>query len=357
MSRVSVSKNRIQSFDVCKGISIIAIIVGHSVSGPLRTVLFSFHIPIFFLISGYFYKQSKEYATKHISSLVRSYFNVALIMALLSFVKIFLFEDNATFLSALKGFGRWIVAAIYGSGSRNNLFGIKIPIVGAIWFWLALSWALGIVFLVNRQLEYSIKDDRRLTFISCLIYAALYVISIESARYIWLPFSIQSGLMASFFLFLGSKLKYWHPRNKFVGIIICLFLWVVDCYYSFSFGDISVASCTIPMLFINTIGAVAGSQVVFFLSQVIDHRTIVLYLKRYLVFIGQNTMIVLTVHMMEYWFIPWQAIKNTYSISNWIIVIVKILLISILTMVYIIIKAKVDFKGRNLSMFRKKVHK
>lgn len=52
-------KQRIEYFDAAKGIAIIAVIVGHMgliARGMTLTekFIFSFHMPIFFLISGYF---------------------------------------------------------------------------------------------------------------------------------------------------------------------------------------------------------------------------------------------------------------------------------------------------------------
>lgn len=44
---------RIKWVDIAKGIAIIAMICGHECSGFLREIIFSFHMPIFFILSGY----------------------------------------------------------------------------------------------------------------------------------------------------------------------------------------------------------------------------------------------------------------------------------------------------------------
>lgn len=50
-------KKRDISFDIAKGIGMFLVVMGH-VHGMNRTygVIYSFHMPLFFLISGYFFK-------------------------------------------------------------------------------------------------------------------------------------------------------------------------------------------------------------------------------------------------------------------------------------------------------------
>ncbi len=51
----TLSKNRIEWIDLCKGIGIILIIAGHCLplSGKLCRMIFIFHVPLFFFLSGY----------------------------------------------------------------------------------------------------------------------------------------------------------------------------------------------------------------------------------------------------------------------------------------------------------------
>lgn len=56
-------KCRNDAVDIMKGIAILSVMIGHSYWCPtwLYTFIFSFHIPLFFLISGYFCKTREEY--------------------------------------------------------------------------------------------------------------------------------------------------------------------------------------------------------------------------------------------------------------------------------------------------------
>ena len=52
-------KNRIQYIDIARGISMVCIVLGHLGEPQINRVVFTFHLPIFFLISGYFLRQHR----------------------------------------------------------------------------------------------------------------------------------------------------------------------------------------------------------------------------------------------------------------------------------------------------------
>ena len=67
---------RVRYFDIAKGIAILCIIAGHMGNGIINNFVFTFHVPIFFLISGYFLKNNtslKEFALKKYKQLIRPY--------------------------------------------------------------------------------------------------------------------------------------------------------------------------------------------------------------------------------------------------------------------------------------------
>ena len=49
---------RIEWIDIAKGIGIILVVIGHiSQIEVLNDIIYSFHMPLFFIISGYLYKR------------------------------------------------------------------------------------------------------------------------------------------------------------------------------------------------------------------------------------------------------------------------------------------------------------
>lgn len=52
-----VDSNRIVSFDILKGGGILLVILGHiQIPYMLKTVIYSFHMPLFFFVSGCFFR-------------------------------------------------------------------------------------------------------------------------------------------------------------------------------------------------------------------------------------------------------------------------------------------------------------
>lgn len=56
-----VHKNRIASIDIAKGIGIISVVLGHLLGEGqyLRDFIYAFHMPLFFIISGFLFHNKK----------------------------------------------------------------------------------------------------------------------------------------------------------------------------------------------------------------------------------------------------------------------------------------------------------
>lgn len=50
-------KNRNQAIDILKGIGIILVLAAHSIEGWLSQFAYTFHMPLFFIVTGLFIKK------------------------------------------------------------------------------------------------------------------------------------------------------------------------------------------------------------------------------------------------------------------------------------------------------------
>lgn len=59
-------KERNHAIDIMKGIAILCVILGHIEAIPEvgKGIIFSFHMPLFFIIAGYFYRPTVDYRAK-----------------------------------------------------------------------------------------------------------------------------------------------------------------------------------------------------------------------------------------------------------------------------------------------------
>lgn len=149
---------RIRFFDIAKGIAILAVILGHSAIEtnlfvPHRTaqivlsICFSFHMPLFFILSGYFMHPERRFRwMKEAKQLLFTYVVTAL--CVLVGVTCMATFDHESRAIALR---QWGMAAIYGSGDISNLTLWRVDLrIGAIWFLLALFWEPSVVALPRK---------------------------------------------------------------------------------------------------------------------------------------------------------------------------------------------------------------
>ncbi len=307
---------RIDYFDIAKGIGIIAVVIGHMDLTTLNKFIFSFHMPLFFLISGYFLSNKlsvSQLAKRKAKQLLIPYTFTCICICILSVVEDIAFDNGENLLYNLK---MWIYASLYGSGGEYfEPFYIKR--IGALWFLLAMFFALVIV-------RYALDTKYTVLVIICLAYVGYH-----SAKIIWLPFSVQAGMTAALFVYIG----YWAKGEKIlekkpqVGLtLITLGIWVfciIFCGQLYMVNNVYVNGA------LDIIGAVCGTYIVLLLSKWLSHiKWIALILKFY----GQNTLVFMCFHLIELNMLPWSYVYtflNNYGIYGYactcIVIIIKII--------------------------------
>ena len=112
--------NRINWIDVAKAIGILLIVLSHTLeNGLFRQAIFSFHVPLFFFLSGLTYHGAKKGAWK------KRFFRLYLPYIIFSLVSIMVFAVAAHFLPGLLdanvSIGKGIVGMLYGNARTGNM--------------------------------------------------------------------------------------------------------------------------------------------------------------------------------------------------------------------------------------------
>ena len=124
------------TFDIMKGISIIAVIIGHCpIPGPLMKSIFAWHLPLFFFVSGYIFKQTtfETSVTKNAKALIKPYLVTCAVYIIYICLIIFLGDSSVSVADS-------IFNIVYGSACNYGIPGTEHAI-GVIWFLLSLFWA------------------------------------------------------------------------------------------------------------------------------------------------------------------------------------------------------------------------
>lgn len=157
MESLAITNERLSYMDVAKGFGILCVIAGHMGNETINRLVFSFHMPLFFVISGYFLSQKntpKELLYRRCKQLLPPYIFTCFCILVLSLVKnsivvlIGMKSINDLFFDAAK----WIYASLYGAGSNHDT-PFRVIQIGAIWFLLAMIFGSFIVKQIETKKE------------------------------------------------------------------------------------------------------------------------------------------------------------------------------------------------------------
>lgn len=286
------AKQRIGWLDIAKGIAIIAVVLGHSLpfESTVKHVIFSFHMPLFFICAGYTFRL-KPWRSMAKTSAKRLLLPYALLFLIpMSTVMFYRTDVGVDF------FVQYAKAFVFSSAIETRP--VQAPPVGVIWFFVVL-------FLARLYLNglIGLFDKRNVPMWGqFLAMLALGLVGIAVSKHAFLPASADLVPLAGFFMFLGYAVK----KCDLVGILskwsvvaIAFVVWVVSVKLSwFSFGD-----RMFDLLPFSILGACAGTLVVSKASMIVDSSDNPL--ATFLSFMGRNSMLVLCLHFVELLYIPW----------------------------------------------------
>ncbi len=283
------SRVRLDYMDVCKGFAIICIILGHCGWDMVNSFVFTFHVPLFFIISGYFFSTKKPLAQR-LGKLIKPYVSTVLVLTLLQLF--------FTGLSCLRsGFSaekfvadslKWLWAGVYGSGTLSPLPDMEWPIIGAVWFLLALGWATVFMYIMAR-LKWSLGWQ-------FMVSGFLLALGAVTAEYVWLPLSIQAGMASVIFMVAGVALRK-HPLWEYPkAVVMCGILWAVSLYQAYDSGEfLCLVSAKLPHHVFDILGALGGSVFIIWIAKNFVSGKV----SRFFIFFGEASLVVLCFHLIE----------------------------------------------------------
>lgn len=310
---ISLSQTERQiSLDICKGICILLVIVGHQFQKyslvSLMQVIYSFHMPLMFIISGMLIKSDPliTFIRKKAKRLLWPYFIAVCVMTVAETCKSLIFHKG----NPLGVIVHDVAISFYGGGNGQgtvlSMMGVRFETkdeIGMLWFLLALFWGSIIVRAVI------LKDKPWIYIVS------FSIIGYYTSKLLWLPFSVQNGLTCTFWLYLGYLIKNgkdsrfsWIRKPYFV---ICgMVCWIISC----QFGMTHLFANEFRYPVIEIMGAVFASAFFFKISELTAQNTC--SLKRALSWIGRNTMPIYVFHFWENRLFPMSRIVGGFGIEN-----------------------------------------
>ena len=296
MTKKKELEKRVLYLDIARGISILLMIIGHVVEkGIKRSIIFSFHMPLFIIISGMFYKE-KSLKEEVKNLLIKLIIPSTLIVFIIVMVESG-FENGFldTFLNALK--------TITVCWSHQSKITYNFSSVDVLWF-VYLLVGIRLLFLVNKKIA---KSNELLLFIIILVESyAGYLIGINGY---WLPWSFDVLLACMLFYYVGYILSRKDYLNQILSNKWCLILLLVIWIAGINYNSIEIAMRIYPGGLWSYIVAISGVLIVFKISMFIEKHF--KNISSLLAWFGKNSLYILIGH-----YIDRRLIKYNISIDN-----------------------------------------
>lgn len=276
-------QNRLNYLDVCKAIGIILVVLGHTYGLPevLYNIIYSFHMPLFFIVSGYLYNETK-YNDISFNKLINLRFR-AYVIPYISFGTINLItEILMSFILQKKILSVDVIL--------NKLRGIllcyadveNMPNCSPIWFLMCL-------FISSLLFWAIIKYTKRYTPVFCIFCMCLSFCIYEFVDF-KIPWSISTSFMATFFMYIGYSVKKYNIIYKAQKLKYFYLLLPICSILSIALGIINGGKIDMnqneygnPALFI--VPSITLPVIIMFLCQ-----KSVFSNNKFLVWLGNNTM-------------------------------------------------------------------
>lgn len=276
-----VKQNRIGWIDTAKGIGLLLVILGHTRLPYASSLIYTFHIPLFFFLSGAVFSGTKygfkEFFVKKFKSLVIPYFCLGAV--------IFLFFS--------------IVYAVQGEplgAYTDMLFNfLRQEHFWTIWFLAGLFITEIIYYWINKLLcKYKFAVTAA-SVIVCVLGLLRYRLGFDG-----LPWNIDIALVAQFFFHLGYRFKLNEKLQSLVFrektpafLLTAAALFIINVAAGVACMKVSGLSLDMSVgLYGNEpltmISAVSGILFTVCISNKINLK--------FLTYLGQNTMIIFSWH-------------------------------------------------------------
>lgn len=317
-------KKRVKYFDIARGIAIILMIVGHTLDfGWKRNLIFSFHMPLFIIISGMFFKERdiKSFLINITKKLIIPYIITIFITNL---IKALTIDKNIDILLFVKEYIMQILYSFTYLKIKTNIKGI-----GVLWFFPLLA-IIRIIFYILKKIS---KEDKILLGALCILLSYIgYILGMKEK---WLLFSADVALSCLIFYYIGYILYNKKILEKILSnkklLLVILIIWLIGIKFSW----IELAVRRYPDgLFCYIIG-ICGTIVVLKISKIIEQKS--LFLTNILSWYGRNSMYILLIHHVERELVNYKDlyknILNKKSLYKFMVIFLKMTLCSIGTMI------------------------
>lgn len=175
--------DRLEYIDIMKGIGIILMVLGHMhYNAIVEKLIYGFHMPLFFWLSGYLYHTPKNYCgyvKRKARTLLVPYFTMGIFYIMI----VWLMDGYGALWSGIRG--------VFITTTNN------LPIESALWFLLALFWVCCLYCIIDNAIKVKWKK--------VFLLICITIVGCKWTQYFhFLPWGINSAMSAIGFFAFGN---------------------------------------------------------------------------------------------------------------------------------------------------------
>ncbi len=286
-------KERINWVDVARGIGVLLVIYGHGLAAtPLRFIIYSFHMPLFFFLSGLvFHKRKNE---KYLTVLKKDFKRILIPYFIFAAISFTLWLSNIPFDRI-----RWdlvlkqIVGIFYGSGN-NGYLAINIVL-----------WFLPCLFIVKQIFWFISRLEIKLIIPILFLFSALGYSFYVFMPNLKLPFGFESALTGVVFFgagylwnFMPEKITQIFKKYMLVFLAILITLTIIFSITNFSLYNhqVDLRLNRINNYFLFYLAAFSGIISIALISMKANKN-------KFLEYLGRNSLLLFVWHLVVFSYI------------------------------------------------------
>lgn len=316
-------KDRIDWVDSVRGFAIILMIIGHLInpSRPLAKLIYMFHIPLFFILSGYLLNNDKSMS----NSFKKSFQNLIIPMVFASIIHLvvwFIFETRVPLLNipidVIENiFSSYIILMLYAIGDFNIYPGLRfIEPIGALWFLPCLF-----LCLVLSRLMLKIGNIIARSILSIV----LVMLGIVIGKFIYLPWSMDLAIVSQFFVLFGYYFRKYEVFEDQKLALLMIAPAIIISTICFTTGVVSLNSRSFGIPIVSFSAALVVSYYTIYIFRFFNSVAWLKGLNATFTYFGIQTLIILSFYKDIYDYMPERIV--TIAKYHWILGTFYILLV------------------------------
>jgi len=333
-------KERLDYFDIAKGIAIILVVLGHLINpkNPISIWLYSFHIPLFFIIAGALIKYKREIENKIKVIIPKKMWS--LFIPYISFSILYIIYETFNLVIMNIGTLTNLKSDIYVTMCLRG--------IGTLWFLPALFFGEILFLIIMKRIS---KAYIKLGIIGLLFALSVLIGNFLGyqnenhiiSNYLYIPIlTIFRSFISLFFIAIGYYIYSFILSKNIKGyynLLIGVFLLIANVIISQYNAPVDLNFIIIGNVSIYIICGIIGSLSIIFICKALKHNKL-------LTFYGINSLVIFATHF-EFPFREKTNIiikyinENLVNLSNYHLeVITKLAIIFTLELIPIIILNK-----------------